>query len=54
MELGELSQLIKGRVSIRKWQDKPVPEALLLEAIGNWPPMPPMPETARAGTSTWS
>ncbi len=33
MELGELSELIKSRRSIRKWQDKEVPESLLLQAL---------------------
>ncbi len=33
MELGELSEVIKSRRSIRKWQDKEVPESLLLQAL---------------------
>jgi nitroreductase len=33
MEIIELENLIKGRCSVRAWQDKPVPEDLLLQAI---------------------
>jgi nitroreductase len=33
MKTTELAELIKGRRSIRSWQDKPVSEKLLLEAI---------------------
>jgi len=33
METAELTKLIKSRRSIRLFQDKPVPEALLLQAI---------------------
>ncbi len=40
MDLGELSNLIKTRRSIRQWQDRPVPEDLLLQAIelATWAP----------------
>ena len=40
MELNELSKLIKSRRSIRNWQDKDVPEALLTQAIelATWAP----------------
>ncbi len=40
MELKELETLIKSRRSIRKWQDKAVPEELLLKAIelATWAP----------------
>jgi nitroreductase len=40
MEIDELTQLIKGRRSIRRWQDKPVPEDMLLQAIelATWAP----------------
>ena len=40
METSELAQLIKSRRSIRVWQDKPVSEDLLLQAIGlaTWAP----------------
>ena len=40
MELAELANLIKTRRSIRKWQDKEIPEELLLEAIelATWAP----------------
>jgi nitroreductase len=40
MEIEELSELIKSRRSIRLWQDKPVPEELLLNAIelATWAP----------------
>ncbi len=40
MEFAELKQLIKGRHSIRRWQDKKVPESLLLKAIelATWAP----------------
>ncbi|MEE8413191.1 MAG: nitroreductase family protein [Dehalococcoidales bacterium] len=39
-EMTELAQVIKERRSIRKWQDKPVPEELLLSAIelATWAP----------------
>jgi len=33
METAELATLIKTRRSIRLFQDKPVPEAILLEAV---------------------
>jgi nitroreductase len=33
MKLTELSELIKGRRSVRAWQTKPVPEELLLQAV---------------------
>jgi nitroreductase len=33
MNVSDLSVLIKGRRSIRSWQDKPVPENLLLQAV---------------------
>ena len=33
METTDLANLIKGRRSIRTWQNKPVPEEMLLEAI---------------------
>ncbi len=40
METAELAKVIKGRRSVRLWQDKPVPEKLLLEAIelATWAP----------------
>ena len=40
METAELAELIKGRRSIRAWQDKPVPEELLLQAVelATWAP----------------
>jgi nitroreductase len=40
MELADLSNLIKGRRSIRVWQEKDVPERLLLDAIelATWAP----------------
>jgi len=40
MEFSELSSLIKGRRSVRRWQDKKVPEELLLQAIelATWAP----------------
>lgn len=40
MELAELSNLIRGRRSIRRWQDKEVPEGLLVQAIelATWAP----------------
>lgn len=40
MELNDLANLIKERRSIRAWQDKDVPEALLLQAIelATWAP----------------
>ena len=39
-ETTELAKIIKGRRSIRNWQDKPVPEELLLSAIelATWAP----------------
>ena len=33
METSELASLIKSRRSIRAWQDKDVPEQLLLQAV---------------------
>ena len=33
METAEFAELIKGRRSIHVWQDKPVPEELLMQAI---------------------
>jgi nitroreductase len=33
MDTTDLSRLIMGRRSVRTWQDKPVPESLLLQAI---------------------
>lgn len=40
MEIAELAELIKNRRSIRAWQDKPVPEELLLQAVelATWAP----------------
>lgn len=40
MELDELANLIKNRRSIREWQDKKVPEELLMQAIelASWAP----------------
>ncbi len=40
MEFKELEQLIKTRHSIRKWEDKPVPEELLVQAVelATWAP----------------
>lgn len=40
MELEALAQLIKTRRSVRKYQDRPVPEAVLLEAVelATWAP----------------
>jgi nitroreductase len=40
METIELAELIKGRRSIRAWEDKPVPEELLLRAVelATWAP----------------
>ena len=40
METAEFSKLIKSRRSIRSWQDKPVPEELLLQAVelATWAP----------------
>jgi nitroreductase len=40
MEMAELTKLIKSRRSIRVWQDKPVSEKLLLQAIelATWAP----------------
>ena len=40
METSELASLIKSRRSIRAWQDKSVPEQLLLQAVGlaTWAP----------------
>ncbi len=40
MDITELTKLIKSRRSIRTWQDKPVPEDLLMQAIelATWAP----------------
>lgn len=40
MEMNELANLIKTRRSIRKWQDRAVPEELLLQAVelATWAP----------------
>ena len=40
MNLEELERILKQRRSVRKWQDKQVPEELLLKAIevGSWAP----------------
>ena len=40
METAELAKLIKSRRSIRAWQDKPVPEEMLLQAVelATWAP----------------
>jgi nitroreductase len=40
MESQELADLIKSRRSVRRWQDKPVPEELILQAIelATWAP----------------
>lgn len=40
METAQLEELIKGRRSIRAWQDKPVPEELLMHAVelATWAP----------------
>jgi nitroreductase len=40
METAELAKLIKSRRSIRAWQDKPVPEELLVQAVelATWAP----------------
>ena len=40
METAELAELIKTRRSIRAWEDKPVPEELLLQAVelATWAP----------------
>ena len=40
MKLAELENLIKSRRSIRQWQDKKVPESLLLQAVelATWAP----------------
>jgi nitroreductase len=40
MELTDLEHLIKTRRSVRRWQDKPVPEELLLKAVelASWAP----------------
>jgi len=40
METAELANLIKSRRSIRVWQDKPVPEEMLLQAVelATWAP----------------
>jgi nitroreductase len=40
MNTGDLSALIKGRRSVRSWQDKPVPENVLLQAVelATWAP----------------
>ena len=37
METAELTKLIKTRRSIRSFQDKPVPEALLVQALKQLP-----------------
>jgi nitroreductase len=40
VEIAELAKLIKSRRSIRAWQDKPVPEELLVQAVelATWAP----------------
>ncbi len=40
MDTAELAKVIKGRRSVRLWQDKPVPEKLLIEAVelATWAP----------------
>jgi nitroreductase len=40
MELKELEQLIKTRRSVRRWQNKPIPEELLVKAVelATWAP----------------
>lgn len=40
MEMADLAQLIKARRSIRRWQDKNVPEELLVQAVelATWAP----------------
>ena len=40
MDTGSLANLIKGRRSIRRWQDKEVPEHLLMQAVelATWAP----------------
>ena len=40
MKTAELAELIKARRSVRLWQDKPVPEKLLMEAVelATWAP----------------
>lgn len=40
METAELAKLVKGRRSIHAWQDKPVPEELLVQAVelATWAP----------------
>ena len=40
MDTAELEKLIKGRRSIRAWQDKPVPQDLLMQALelATWAP----------------
>lgn len=40
METSEFAALIKSRRSIRNWQDKPVPEQMLIDAVelGTWAP----------------
>ncbi len=40
MDTAELAKVIKGRRSVRLWQDKPVPEKLLMEAVelATWAP----------------
>lgn len=40
MEIADLAKLIKGRRSIRRWQDKDVPETLLTQAVelATWAP----------------
>lgn len=40
MEIAQLAELIMGRRSIRAWQDKPVPEELVIKAVelASWAP----------------
>ena len=40
MELNDLESVIKGRYSVRSWQEKDIPEELLLKAIelATWAP----------------
>jgi nitroreductase len=40
MEISDLAKVIKGRRSVRAWQDKPVPEDLLMQALelATWAP----------------
>ena len=47
METTELTKLIKTRRSIRIFQDKPIPEALLMQAVetATWAPNGVMPRT---------